>query len=643
VLRDLKSIGPADIRRRLDDILPHVEKPGRYFAGEIGLVRKDWGTAQARIVIAFPDVYEIAVVNLGHKLIQHVINSRDEYLCERVYSVWPDMEERLRETGTPLYALESYHQLNDFDVLGVSLSHELSFSNLLQLIDLAGLPLRSEERGFPIVICGGSVAFNPEPIADFVDAFVLGEGEEVTLDLVAVIAEHRNEIDKARGNPDAEREVKNRILDIWGGAGTNQGIKGVYIPKHFEVVQDDSGTIERVKNIAGGPGIIEKTFVKDLDSAPWVTEPQIPHMQGVSNRVTVEPVRGCTHGCRFCQAGMIYRPYRQRSIDLLVDQAETLLESTGQQEQSFLALSATDWPDLQDFIMRMKGVKRDFHLKISLPSNRIAALDRSLTDMLITNRKGGLTLAIEAATQRLRAVINKEVTEEDVMRGIENAVVSGWTLVKLYFMIGLPTETDDDVIAILDLVRRISAKARDLKKEGVSKVGRLKIKVSVSNFVPKPHTPFQWAPMDVPEMLDRKQKLLIDLRRIKGVDYSSHDIDANWLEGIMSRGDRRLSDVIENAYRLGARFDAWSDRANPEAWREAFRLAGIDPGGYLGGRDIDAVLPWDHLSCGVDREWLKQDWLRALDEMTLPDCNESSCYNCGMHSIHPECRPVRVK
>jgi radical SAM superfamily enzyme YgiQ (UPF0313 family) len=340
---------------------------------------------------------------------------------------------------------------------------------------------------------------------------------------------------------------------------------------------------------------------------------------------------------------MIYRPYRERSVDVLIDQAETLLHATGQQEQSFLALSATDWPHLGDFITRMKSVPRDFHLRISLPSNRIAALDGSLMELLITNRKGGLTLAIEAASQRLRNVINKEVTEEDVMRAVESAVMSGWDLVKLYFMIGLPTETDDDVREIIRMVSDIRHMVKELKKDGKSKVGRLRIKVSVSSFVPKAHTPFQWAPMDVPETLDRKQKILTELRRMKGVDYQSHDIGASWLEGVMSRGDRRLADGIVRAFRMGARFDAWSDKCDPELWRSAFGECGIDPDGYLEGRDIDEVLPWDHLSCGVDREWLRKDWLRALEETTLPDCNETVCHNCGMHSIYKECRPMRVK
>ncbi len=635
---------PAEeILVRLNDILPHVEKPARYFGGEIGLVRKPWDSVRARVAIAFPDVYEIAAANLGHKLIQHVVNSREDYLAERVYAPWPDMEARLRESGTPLYSLESYHPVADFDILGVSLTHELGFTNLLLLIDLSGLELRATERGFPIVVAGGPAVFNPEPVAAFVDAFLLGDGEEAALKMVGEIARRREEIDRARGNPAAEKALKAEILNSWGGAGGTKGIAGVYVPGHFEVKHGLDGRIESIRNIAGGPDVIRKAIVTDLDSAPWLLEPPIPHMQGVANRVTVEPVRGCTHGCRFCQAGMIYRPYRERSVDLLLEQAEKLLECTGLQEQSFLALSATDWPDLHKFIARMREVDRDFHLRISLPSNRMAALDKELTGLLITNRKGGLTLAIEAATPRLRAVINKDVTDEDIERAVENAVTSDWDLLKLYFMIGLPTETDEDVMSIVDLVERIRATCRWLKKEGRATVGHVKLRVSVSSFVPKAHTPFQWAPMDPPETLDRKQRMLGGLRRIKGVEYNSHDISASWVEGIMARGDRLLADAIEKAYRLGARFDAWGGKCQRELWSAAFCEAGLDHDRYLGGRDVDEILPWDHLSCGVDKEWLKREWLKALDEMMTPDCNETECHACGMQRLYGECRPIRLR
>jgi len=631
-----------DIRHRLDNILPRVTKPSRYFAGEIGLVRKNWGDVRARIAIAFPDVYEIAVVNLGHKLMLHIINSQSEYLAERVYSPWPDMEEQLRSTGTPLYSLESFRPIASFDVLGVSLTHELSYTNLLQLIDLSGIPLKSEDRGFPIVIAGGPAVFNPEPIHEFVDAFVLGDGEQVVLDLVRSIADSRELIDQARGDIDHEKALKKEILDRWGGAGGTHPVQGVYIPRHFTVEHDASGEITAISNNCGGPDVVQKALVTDLDNAPWELKPLIPHMQGISSRVTIEPVRGCTHGCRFCQAGMIYRPYRERSLDLVLEQAETLLRSTGLQEQSFLALSATDWPKLTEYIKKMKEPGRDFRLKISLPSNRIAALDESLTSLLISNRKGGLTLAIETATQRLRNVINKAVTEDDIRNAITSLLVSGWDLFKLYFMIGLPSETDDDVLEIITLVKRIKSLALELKKSGSTAIGKPKIKVSVSSFVPKAHTPFQWAPMDVPETLDRKQKMLIALRKIKGVDYSSHDIGASWVEGMMSRGDRSLSRVILKAYELGARFDAWGDMCDPGIWEQAFSETGIEPDHYLAGRDIDSILPWSHLSCGVSLDWLKKEWLQSFDEVLLPDCNETKCHVCGLHSIYPDCHPMRI-
>jgi radical SAM superfamily enzyme YgiQ (UPF0313 family) len=339
---------------------------------------------------------------------------------------------------------------------------------------------------------------------------------------------------------------------------------------------------------------------------------------------------------------MIYRPYRMRSIDVLTGQAEHLLAATGRQELSFLALSATDWPYLNEFIHRMQAPGRDYHLRISLPSGRIAALTSELTDILMLSRKGGLTLAIEAATPRLRAVINKDVTDEDIDRAVTNAVMSGWDLIKLYFMIGLPTETDDDVLAIADLVERIVGLHRRLKKERTGQVGRLRLTVSVSSFVPKSHTPFQWASMDSAETLDRKQRMLLGLRRLKNVEYNSHDVESSRLEGILARGDRRLAGVIERAFRMGARFDAWGDMSKPGIWRRAFEDEGLSPEWYLRERNLDEILPWDHLSCGVDKEWLRQEWRRAQEGETTPDCNETTCRSCGMESIRPGCSPQRL-
>ncbi|HDS29895.1 MAG TPA: TIGR03960 family B12-binding radical SAM protein [Firmicutes bacterium] len=636
-------IEPEQIRLRLDDILPHVEKPSRYFAGEIGAFRKDWNKAVFRAVIAFPDVYEIAAANLGHKLIQHVLNSRDEFLAERVYAPWHDMEKLLRETQTPLYSLESYRPVSSFDILGISLTHELSYTNLLLLLDLAGLPLRASERGLPIVICGGPSVFNPEPVAEFADAFLLGDGEYAAVEIAEIVAGFREEIDRTRGDIQSEKDLKIEILSRLGETKGNKGVRGVYVPSHFAVEQTADGKIESVKNIEGGPDIIEKAFVSDLDSAPWELKPPIPHMQGVSNRSIVEPVRGCTHGCRFCQAGMIYRPFRTRSVENLVEQAESLLSSTGFSEQSILALSATDWSSLDKFIIQLQEHARDFHLRISLPSGRIAKLPENVTSILVKNRKGGLTLAIEAATQRLRSVINKDIDDDEIFNAFEIILSSGWDLVKLYFMIGLPTETDEDVEEIVTLVGRIVGYAKRLKKEGKSKAGNPRLKVSASSFVPKPHTPFQWAEMLKPEELDRRQKLLLGIRRIKSVDLSTHDTGASWIEGILARGDRRLSCAIERAFRLGARFDAWSDRCRPDIWKKAMDECGLEPDYYLGPRDTKEILPWDHLSCGVSKEFLQKEWKKSLEMKMTRDCNESVCLNCGIRDIFPDCSPQRLK
>jgi radical SAM superfamily enzyme YgiQ (UPF0313 family) len=363
-------------------------------------------------------------------------------------------------------------------------------------------------------------------------------------------------------------------------------------------------------------------------------------MQGVAGRVTVEPARGCTRGCRFCQAGSIYRPYRMRSLEVLLDQAEKLLASTGLQELSFLALSVTDWPYLKDFIRRIQIPERDFHLRVSLPSGRIAALTRELTDLTIGTRKGGLTLAVEAASQKLRSVINKDISDQDIENAVTNALLSGWDLIKLYFMIGLPTETDEDVDEIRLLVEKIMGLARSLRKSGQGDVPRLRLKVSVSNFVPKPHTAFQWAGMNSAEDLDRKQRMLTPLRKMKNVEYNSHDVHASRLEGVLARGDRRLGRAIAKAFRAGARFDSWGDKGDPEKWRQAFDDEGLDPEWYLRERDLDEILPWDHLSCGVDKEWLKREWKRSREGNLTPDCNETSCISCGITGIFPSCKPL---
>jgi radical SAM family uncharacterized protein len=637
-----ERLTPIEIRRKLDDLLPHVEKPSRYFAGEIGISRKNWEGSQARIAIAFPDIYEIALGNLGHQLILHILNSRDNVLAERVYAPWPDMEKLMREGGIPLYSLESFRAVAEFDVLGVSLTHELAFSNLLLLIDLAGLHHYASERGFPIIIAGGTSVFNPEPIAPFVDAVVLGDGEEVVLDLAGSIARHRAEIDEAGGNIEAEKELKKKILAEWGGAEKGNRIEGLYVPAHFEVEYKEDGRISSISNIADGPSTITKALVSNLEDSPWVCEPPLSHMQGVASRATIEPVRGCTRGCRFCQAGMIYRPYRMRSTQLLLEQAEHILESTGHQELSFLALSATDWPGLEEFIRGAMAPDRGYHLRISLPSGRIASLTQNITDMLAPNRKGGLTLAIEAATERLRTVINKEMTDDEIVLAVKSAAISGWSAIKFYFMIGLPTETDDDVLAIVGLIERMVELHRSLKKEHPSKVSKMKFTVSVSSFVPKSHTPFQWVAMDSGETLDRKQRLLLELRKFKNVEYNSHDIESSLLEGVLARGDRRLGGVIERAFNLGARFDAWGDMSKPEVWRQAFKEEGLNEESYMRAHDLDEVLPWEHLTSGVSKEWLQEEWLSAVREERTPDCNESKCMSCGMAEVYPECRPQRI-
>ncbi|HEX9746610.1 MAG TPA: TIGR03960 family B12-binding radical SAM protein [bacterium] len=635
------KISPEEIRARLEDILPHVQKPGRYFAGEVGLVRKAWDSVKCRMALAFPDTWEIATANHGHQIIQYVINDHPDAVSERVYTPWPDMEARLRESGTPLYSLESYHPVREFDLFGFSLTHELCFTNILQMLDLSGLPLRSEIRGFPIVIGGGPVVFNPEPMAAFFDCFLIGDGEFATIEIIESIAAFRDKIDVVRGEIEKEIVLKKEILDSWGFIDGVTGIKGAYIPAHFTVNYNPDKTVSEIKNHAGGPDVITKALVEDLNDAPWVTNPPLPHMQGFENRVTVEPARGCTQGCRFCQAGMIYRPWRERNTETVVKQAEELLHHTGRTQQSFLALSLTDWEDLPSFLDSMKGPDRNYHLKISMPSSRVGKLTQEITDKLVHNKKGGLTLAVEAGTDRLRAVINKLVTDADIDRAMRNAIRSGWDYMKIYFMIGHPTETDEDVLGIIETAKTIQKIHQEMKANGETTVKYLRFRISASTFVPKSFTPFQWAEMIGSEETKRRQRLLIPLRKMKGVEYKSHDVDSTWIEGIMSRGDRRLGDVVERAYLNGARFDAWSDQCDRGAWEQAFVESDIDPKWYFRERHVDEALPWDHLDCGVEKEWLKKDWKRSLKEIRIPDCNDAVCLNCGMTNMDPTCLPKR--
>ncbi len=612
---------------KIEDILPFVSKPGRYFGGEWGSVRKNPDDVRARICLVFPDVYEVGMSHTGHQVIYNAINARDEFAAERCYSPWVDMEEMLRRKGLPLYSLETFTPLGEFDALGFTLAHEMCFTNVLQVIDLAGLPLRASEREYPIVIGGGPVAFCPEPLADFFDCFVLGDGEDAAPAILEILGMTGNE------SRPPKSEVLKRLAEI----------PGVYVPSHFEVSYADDNRISSIKNIANGPDKVERAFVDDLDAAEFPLNPVLPHIQSVHCRAVVEPARGCTQGCRFCQAGYIYRPYRMRRTDTLMSQSQAVLEATGYPELGLLALSTTDYPGLPMLVRRLAERERVNRLSCSLPSSRIDAIDDQLAQELAgAGRSAGLTLAIEAGSRRLRTEINKDFPPESINGAVESAVLAGFELLKLYFMIGLPSETDEDIRAIISCVDSILGTVNKLKDEGVIPKGkRFRLRVSVANFVPKAHTPFQWVEACSPDELQERQRMLRPLRKRRNVQVSYHDIHTSYLEMIFSRGDRRLARVLERAYREGARFDAWRETFDLDRWMKAFEDEGIDPDFYMQEIPTEALLPWTHFSTGVDDEFFRSEYEKSKQGISTPDCNIAGCISCGLQKREGGCIPPR--
>ena len=561
--------------------------------------------------------------HLGMKILYHAINARDDALCERVFSPWVDMAALMRAEGVPLFTLESRAPVRDFDLLGITLQYEMSFSNILEALDLAGIPLRSAEReDGPFVICGGPCAFNPEPLAPFVDLFVLGDGEESTHQTIDAYKRW-----KASGLPRGE------YLRMAAQ------IPGVYVPSFYDVSYNADGTVASIapREGTGAPEMVYKALVNDLTRASYPETLIVPYGEVVHNRIMLEIFRGCTRGCRFCQAGMIYRPVRERSMDRLLDLAEKLVRATGYDEISLMSLSSGDYsclPELAREMVRRFAARR---VKISLPSQRI---DNVLTDTLKETqkvRKTALTLAPEAGTQRLRDVINKGVTEDDLVRSVTDAFEQGWSAVKLYFMIGLPTETDEDVLGIARLAGLVRSCYLSLPRE--KRAPGLRITVSASVFVPKNFTPFQWAAQATGEEIVRRQQLLRrELARIKGVDFKYHAMDLSYIEAVFARGDRRLADVLERAWQLGCRFDGWSDQFRFDLWRQAFEECGLDPGFYASReRPDDEVFPWEHLDAGVSREFLLREWKKAQNAERTQDCRKG-CVGCGMRRYEGACR-----
>ena len=614
---------------RLEPLLPRVRKPIAYVGGEVNSVVKDWDTADVRWALLYPDAYEVGLPNQGVQILYEILNEQDGVLAERTYSVWPDMEALMREHGIPQFTVDGHRPVGDFDLLGVSFSTELGYTNLLTALDLAGIPLHSEDRDpadgtwHPLVIAGGHAAFNPEPIADFLDGVVLGDGEQAVLNITAQVRRW-----KAEGRPGG-RDGLLRTL-----AAECQ----LYVPRFYDVTFQPDGRIDRtVPNDRGIPPVVAKHTVMDLDEWQYPRKPIVPVAETVHERYSVEIFRGCTRGCRFCQAGMITRPVRERTITTVGQMVEQGVQATGFSEVGLLSLSSADHSEINEIAKDLADAYEGTNTGLSLPSTRVDAFNVTLADELARNgRRSGLTFAPEGGSERMRKVINKMVTEEDLIRTVTTAYASGWRQVKLYFMCGLPTETDEDVLAIADLARRVIKTGREV-------TGRKDIRctVSIGGFVPKPHTPFQWAAQCPHEVVDsRLRQLGAALRADKtygrAIGFRYHDGQPSVVEGLLSRGDRRVGRVIEAVWQDGARFDGWSEHFSFDRWVACAdkALAGepVDLAWYTTReRDEDEVLPWGHLDAGLDSDWLWQDWQEALrGDGDVEDCRWSACYDCGV-------------
>lgn len=597
----------------LDQILPLVQKPARYAGGEWNAVRKDWDRVDLKVAFAFPDVYEVGMSHLGLQILYGIVNSRSDALMERVFAPWPDMEEKMREHGLPLFTLESRRPVRDFDIVAFTLQYEMSFSNILYMLDLAGIPLRSDQRGeeCPLVIAGGPCAFNPEPLADFIDLFVIGEGEEAVNEFLDLYLSGR-------------RRKLSRQDFLYEAAR----MPGVYVPSLYRVLYREDGAVLKVAPARDGvPEKVTKRVVRDLDRAPFPARPVVPSTEVVHDRIMVEVLRGCTRGCRFCQAGVLYRPVREKKPETVLRQAAELVESTGYNEISLTSLSTSDYTPVRRVISSLMDDYARRGVSVSLPSLRVDNFSVELAKEVQRVRRTSLTFAPEAGTQRLRDVINKGVTEEDLLKTAEAVFREGWQAVKLYFMIGLPTETDEDLDGIARLAKEVLAAG---KKAGVPR-GRLRVTVSVSSFVPKPHTAFQWEPQNTLAELKRKQAYLSERLRERGLVFNYHDAGVSFMEAAFARGDRRLGDVLLKAFELGCKFDGWSEHFSLDRWREAFRLAGLEPEWYAYRRyDYGDPLPWDHIDSGVSKKYLAGEHRRALAGRTTGDCRTGSCPGCGL-------------
>ncbi len=601
-----------------DEILMKIEKPARYIGGEVNAVTKNLDDVQVRFAMCFPDVYEIGMSHLGIQILYDMFNRRDDVWCERVYSPWVDLDKVMREEKIPLFALESQDPVRDFDFLGITIQYEMCYTNILQVLDLSGIPLHAKDRTEedPIVIGGGPCAYNPEPIAEFFDMFYIGEGETVYNELLDTYKENKK-------NGGSRMDFLEKACQI----------DGIYVPVFYDVTYHEDGTIDQFFPVnKHAPSVIHKQVVMDVTNTTYPQAPVVPYIKVTQDRVVLEVQRGCIRGCRFCQAGMLYRPTRERDVETLKQYAYNMLKNTGHEEISLSSLSTSDYSELKELVTFLIDNFKNKGINISLPSLRIDAFSLDVMSQVQDIRKSSLTFAPEAGSQRMRNVINKGLTEEDIISGAGQAFEGGWNKVKLYFMLGLPTETEEDMEAIAVLADKVARRYYEIPKD--QRNGKCQITASSSFFIPKPFTPFQWAPMlNHEDYIERaaivKHAFLNQLNK-KSLRYNWHDAEVSVLEGVFARGDRKIASVIEEAYRMGCIYDSWSEQFDNDKWMQAFDNTGIEIGFYnLRERAEEEVFPWDFIDIGVTKKFLRREWDRAMKGEVTPNCR-MQCSGCGV-------------
>ncbi|CBZ04889.1 TIGR03960 family B12-binding radical SAM protein [Clostridium botulinum] len=609
------------MNRISDDVLFRVEKPARYIGGELNSYNKDLNDIDIRYAFCFPDVYEVGMSHLGMKILYYILNERKDIFCERIFAPWPDMEKIMREENIPLYGLESKDPIKDFDFIGFTLQYEMSYTNILNMLDLAGVTIRASKRGEeePIVMCGGPCAYNPEPLYNIADMFVLGEGEELNTKILDLYKKYKGKGKKKEFLREASK------------------IRGVYIPSLYEVTYKKDNTIKEFKPLYDDvPKKVKKVIINNINDVVYPDKFVVPYTDIVHDRIVLETFRGCTRGCRFCQAGMIYRPVREKKTERLLELSDKLIKNTGYDEVTLSSLSICDYSDIQNLVFSMVERHKEGKVGVTLPSLRIDSFSVDLIKEIQKVRKTGLTFAPEAGSQRMRDVINKGVTEENLMTSVKSAFEAGWSTIKLYFMLGLPYETLEDVIGIAELGQKVVQKYYEVPKE-VRKKG-LKVTVSTSIFVPKPFTPFQWAPQDTMEDVRKKIEAVRGAIKSKQITYNWHESLVSYMEAIFARGDRRICDVLIKAFEKGARFDGWNQYFDFNIWKEALEESNVDGDFYAyRQREYDEILPWDFVDTGVSKEFLMRENERAKKAEVTPDCRQG-CKNCGVNvNLEGEC------